>query len=413
MPLATPRSPLSPEATEVLAALPRAVGPRGALSRRRLLGGAALAAGGVLLGGCGTPGTRQAAGECVSEDRSAAERTVAFSNWPLYIDADEKRPGRRPTLDRFTAETGIAVTYTEDINDNDEFFGKLRPQLADCRPTDRDIITMSDWMVARLVRLGWLQKLDRAALPTVEQNLLPSLRQRSWDPTGEYAVPWQAGLAGIAWNAKVTKEVRTVGELLTRPDLKGRVTMLTELRDTMGLLLFDSGYDPADFTEAQFDAALERLAEAVASGQIRRFTGNDYASELAKGDIAACLAWSGDVLQLNLADRRVRFVAPAAGAILFSDNMVVPNGAAHRANAQRLMDYYYRPEVAAELAASVNYICPVQGAQEELRKRDAGLAAHPLIFPDAATLGRAREFMTLTEEQERAYSRKFQKVIGA
>jgi spermidine/putrescine transport system substrate-binding protein len=382
---------------------------RGALGGGTLLAGGGLAA----LAGCGTKGTKQTEASCTSQDNSASEQKLVFSNWPLYVDIDEKDKAKRPTLDAFTAKSGIQVSYTEDINDNNEFFGKIRNQLSACQSVDRDIIVLTDWMAARLVRLGWVQKLDINKVANVDANLLESLRGRSWDKQNEYAVPWQSGLTGIAYNGKVTKEVRSITELLTRADLKGKVTMLSEMRDTVGLLLLDQGNDPSNFTDAQYDAALEKLKAAVASGQIRRFTGNDYAQDLQKGDIAACVAWPGDVVQLNFEDEKVQFVAPDAGLMIWSDNMMVPNKATHLGNAEQLMDYYYDPTVAAKLAAYVNYICPVRGAQIEMEKIDPDLAANPLIFPDAATLGKTKVFMALSEEQEKTYEQKFQQVIGA
>lgn len=387
------------------------------LSRRGLLrgtlaAGAGLAAGGAL-SACGTKGSKQTEASCVSTDTSSTDKKLIFSNWPQYLDVDDKDESKHPTLDEFRTQTGIAVTYTEDINDNNEFFGKIQNQLAACQPTERDIIVLTDWMAGRVIRLGWMQKLDAAKIPNVQANLLPSLKGRSFDTTGGYAVPWQSGLAGLAYNGKVTKEVRTVDELLTRPDLKGKVTCLSEMRDTMGLILQSNGHDSTNFTPAQFDDALEKLKKAVAAGQIRRFTGNDYAPELAKGDIAACIGWSGDVIQLSSDDKRVQFVAPDAGVMLFSDNMLVPNKAAHLANAEQLMNYYYQPEVAAKLAAYVNYICPVVGAQEAAAKLDPELAKNPLVFPDAALLAKAKVFMALGEKQEKEYDQKFQRVIGA
>ncbi|GIG89410.1 polyamine ABC transporter substrate-binding protein [Plantactinospora endophytica] len=393
-------------------ALPRAL-PR--LPRRTLLrgvaGSAALLAT-AALAGCGTRGARQTEASCVSEDLSGTEKTLVFSNWPQYLDVAEDDGSRRPTLEAFQRRSGIQVSYTEDINDNNEFFGKIRNQLAACQPIGRDIIVLSDWMAARVIDLGWVQRLDAARLPNVARNLLPSLRGRSYDPENVLAIPWQSGLAGLAYNGRVTGEVRTVDELLTRPDLKGRVTALAEMRDTMGLLLQAGGHDPTNFTPAQFDEALEKLRRAVESGQIRRFTGNDYTAELARGDIAACVAWSGDVIQLAAEDERVRFVAPDSGAMLYSDNMLVPNRATHRANAEALIDHYYDPTVAAQLAAYVNYICPVQGAQAEMEKLDPELAGNPLIFPDPALLARSKVFMTLDEAREREYESKFQQVVG-
>ncbi|PWU57991.1 ABC transporter substrate-binding protein [Micromonospora sp. S4605] len=387
------------------------------LTRRGLLtgtlGSAALLAAGGTLAGCGTKGAQQTEAGCVSEDLSGTEKKLAFSNWPQYMDVDEKDESKRPTLDAFIAKSGIAVTYTEDVNDNNEFFGKVQNQLAACQATERDIMVLTDWMAARMIRLGWIQKLDRSKLPNVEANLLPSLRGRSFDKDNQLAIPWQSGLAGLAYNGKVTKEIRTVDELLTRPDLKGKVTALSEMRDTMGLLLQSNGHDPSNFTAAQFDDALNKLKKAVDSGQIRKFTGNDYAPDLAKGDIAACIGWSGDVIQLGFEDEKVKFVVPESGVMLWSDNMLVPNKATHKANAEQLINYYYDPAVAAQLAAYVNYICPVRGAQEEMEKIDPELAANPLIFPDDAMLAKSKVFMALDEKQEREYEGKFQQVIGA
>lgn len=211
----------------------------------------------------------------------------------------------------------------------------------------------------------------------------------------------------------MTKELRTVDELLTRPDLKGKVTALSEMRDTMGLLLQSNGHDPANFTAAQFDDAINKLKKAVDSGQIRRFTGNDYAPDLAKGDIAACIGWSGDAIQLGFDDDKIKFVVPESGVMIWSDNVVVPNRATHKGNAEQLVNYYYEPAVAARLAAFVNYICPVQGARAEMEKIDPALAANPLVFPDDAILAKSTVFMALDEKQEREYEGKFQQVIGA
>ncbi|GAA1878767.1 spermidine/putrescine ABC transporter substrate-binding protein [Asanoa iriomotensis] len=380
---------------------------------RGALASGALAVSGSALVACGTKGAAQTEDTCVSEDLSGTEKTLTVSNWPQYIDVDEKDESKRPSLIAFEQKSGIAVSYTEDINDNNEFFGKVQNQLTACQPTDRDVIVLTDWMTARMIRLGWFQKLDTAKMPNFQKNLLPSLKGRPFDKNTEYAVPWQSGLAGLAFNGNVAKEIRTVDELLTRPDLKGKVTALTEMRDTMGLILLSNGHDPSNFTKAQFDDAINKLQKAVDAGQIRRFTGNDYAPELAKGDIAACIGWSGDIIQLGLEDEKIQFVAPDAGVMLFSDNSSIPNKASHKANAEQFLDYYYDPAVAAELAAYVNYICPVAGAKEAMEKIDPDLAANPLIFPDDALLGKAKVFKALTEAEEREYESAFQKVIGA
>jgi spermidine/putrescine transport system substrate-binding protein len=408
-----PRPPLSPEAQAVL----NATGLSRRTLMRGLLAGGAFAATGGALAACGTKPAKKTEAEktaCRGTDASATEKKINFSNWPLYIDVDEKDDKKRPSLDAFTAKTGIAITYTEDINDNNEFFGKVRNQLQACQPIDRDIMVLTDWMASRVVGLGWVQPFDPAKTPNFTKNALATLRNRPWDKDMTHAAPWQSGLTGIAYNGKVAKELRTIDELLTRPDLKGKVAVLTEMRDTVGLVLLSMGKDPATVTDADFDAALEKIKKAVDSGQIRKFTGNDYKEDLAKGDLAACIAWSGDVIQLAAEEgSQVKFVTPDEGLMLWSDNMLIPAPATHKANVEQFINYYYDPEVAAQVAASVNYICPVQGAQEAMQKIDPDLATNPLIFPDAATLAKTHSFKALTEAEDKKYAGKFETVRGA
>ena len=406
-----PRPPLSPEAAAVLSAT--------GLSRRTLMrgvmaSGAFVATAGTLAA-CGTEPAKkkEEAKGCTATDVSATEKKLVFSNWPLYVDVDDNDEKKRPTLDAFTTKTGVAVTYQEDINDNNEFFGKVRNQLQACQSIDRDIMVLTDWMAAKLVGLGWVQKFDNAKTPNFTKNVLPSLRNRAWDKDMVYAAPWQSGLTGLAYNAKVAKEIGSIDDLLTRPDLKGKVAVLSEMRDTMGLLLLSMGKDPTNFTEADFDAALEKLKKANDAGQIRKFTGNDYKEDLAKGDIAACVAWSGDVIQLSAEDEQIKFVTPDHGLMLWSDNMLIPATGTHKANVEQLIDYYYDPKVAAELAAWVNYICPVAGAQDAMKDVDPELVENPLIFPDSATLSKVKGFKALSEEEDRKYQEKFESVAGA
>jgi spermidine/putrescine transport system substrate-binding protein len=371
-----------------------------------------------LLAACGTEGARQTPESCPSEDLSASEKVLSFSNWPEYIDqATTTVGGRRttvmPTLAGFEAATGIDVLYNTDVNDNAEFFAKVRDQLAACEPTGRDIIVLTDFVAARMVALGWLQKLDRARLPHVEANLIPRLRSPAWDPGREFSVPWQSGLTGLAYNAKYTGRVASVEELLTRPDLRGRISLTSEFNDTMGFLLRIVGADPRHFDDDDFDRALARLQEYVASGQIRRFTGNDYIRDLDAGNVVACTAWSGDILALQESNPDIEWVAPEEGMLLWADNMLVPNRATHKANAERLIDYYYRPDVGARLAASVRYICPVAGARNAMERIDARLADNPLIFPDAELLAGTFSLMTLPEGTRRRYEREFTRAMGA
>ncbi|GAA2386861.1 spermidine/putrescine ABC transporter substrate-binding protein [Dactylosporangium salmoneum] len=407
------RPPLSPEAQAVL----NVTGLSRRTLMRGLLAGGAFAATGGALAACGTKPAKKTESEkaaCVGADASATEKKVNFSNWPLYIDVDANDDKKHPSLDGFTAKTGIAVTYTEDINDNNEFFGKVRNQLQACQSIDRDVMVLTDWMASRVVGLGWVQPFDNAKTPNFTKNVLANLRNRPWDKDMTHAAPWQSGLTGIAYNGKVTKEVRTIDELLTRPDLKGKIAVLSEMRDTVGLVLLSMGKDPQTVSDADYDAALEKIKKAVSSGQIRKFTGNDYKEDLAKGDLAACIAWSGDVIQLAAEEgSQVKWVTPEEGLMLWSDNMMVPAPATHKANAEQLIDYFYDPTVAAQVAATVNYICPVQGAQEAMQKIDPDMASNPLIFPDAATLAKAHGFRALSEEEDKKYAAKYESVRGA
>ncbi|MEU9522124.1 spermidine/putrescine ABC transporter substrate-binding protein [Streptomyces sp. NPDC048224] len=391
---------------------------RAALTRRSLLRastGGALAAGGLgLLSGCGIPAAGKAEGGVSAEDHSKEEKQVRFSNWTEYMDVDES--GRRhPTLAAFTKRTGVKVTYTEDINDNSEFFGKIQPQLAAGQETGRDIIVLTDWLAARLIRLGWVQKLDPANLPHAFANLSSQFRTPDWDPGRAYSYPWQGISTVIAYNKKALDgiEVGTVSDLLDNPKLKGRVGFLTEMRDTMGMTLLDMGKDPARFTDDDYDAAIARLQKGVDRGQIRRFTGNDYTSDLSKGDFAACLAWAGDVVQLKADNPDIDFVIPDSGYVTSSDNMLIPNRARHKTNAERLIDYYYEPGPAAELAAYINFVCPVDGVKDDLAKIDEDAANNPLIIPDKAMQAKSRSFRSLSAKEETAYEEKFAKLTGA
>ena len=383
-------------------------------SRRSFLRGASVGALALgvpgLLSACGTESQVQSASSCKSTDLSSSQKRLVFSNWPEYIDVKGKS---MPTLEAFEKQSGIDVTYNTDINDNNEFFGKVKDQLGSCQPIGRDIITLTDWMAARMIALGWIQKLDHANLSNVDANLSAGLKAPSWDKNRDYSVPWQSGLTGIAYNAKYTGEVSTFEELVTRPDLKGKISLLSEMNDTMLFMLLMDGADPGDFSQAEWDKAISRLEDVVGSGQVRRFTGNDYIRDLNAGNVVACEAWSGDVIAMQFDNPDIKWVLPEEGLALWSDNMMVPVKADHKTNAEKLMNYYYEPEVAATLSAWVNYICPVDGAQEAMKKIDPSLADNPLIFPDAEFLSNAHGFQALDEKTRQRYEKDFTRVIGA
>ncbi|MEU9924095.1 spermidine/putrescine ABC transporter substrate-binding protein [Streptomyces griseoluteus] len=391
---------------------------RAALTRRSLLrasAGGVLTAGGLgALSACGIPAAGRTPGGTSADDRSAREKTVNFSNWTEYIDVDDSGK-RHPTLAAFRRKTGITVRYTEDINDNNEFFGKIKPQLAAGQETGRDLIVLTDWLAARLIRLGWVQKLDPANLPHAYANLSPQFRTPDWDPGRAYSYPWQGISTVIAYNKKALDgiEVRSVSDLLDNPRLKGRVGFLSEMRDSVGMTLLDMGKDPADFTDDDYDAAIARLQKAVDKGQIRRFTGNDYTADLAKGDFAACVAWAGDVVQLKADSPDVDFVIPDSGYVTSTDNMLIPNKARHKTNAERLIDFFYEPDQAAALAAYINYVTPVDNVKPWLAKIDRDAADNPLIVPDKAMQAKSHAFRSLSQKEETAYEEMFAKLTGA
>jgi spermidine/putrescine transport system substrate-binding protein len=385
-----------------------------AVDRRTVLkgvGGVAVAGGlsGLLLTRFDTPGRQQDPGECFAEDESATDKRLVVSNWPEYIDEDDG--DYVSTLTQFERETGIEVRYTADVNDNDEFFAKVQNQLGSCSSSQRDLFALTDWMAARMIQVGWIQKLDAAKVPNLHANILDSLASPEWDPKREYSAPWQSGLTGIAYNKSAVGEIKSFGELLTRKDLRGRISLLTELNDTMGFLLLIAGADPENFSDDEWQDAIDTLRKADSDGQVRSFTGNSYVQDLAAGNIVACEAWSGDIA--NAGDENLVWVPPEEGIMIWADNMMVPNLATHQDNAEAWIDYYYRPEVAAKLAAYNGYICPVKGAQEAMEDVDPEQVDNDLIFPSDETLAKTKRFMALDEAKRRDYQRDFADVTSS
>ncbi|MEJ8653117.1 spermidine/putrescine ABC transporter substrate-binding protein [Streptomyces sp. MS1.AVA.3] len=389
------------------------------LSRRALLrgmGGMGVTGALAAMTGCGVPPAYVKEADRRSADRSARDRKIVFANWPLYIDVDGHHKQRRPTLDAFERRTGISVTYTEEINDNDEFFGKISPALMNHQSTGRDLIVISDWMCARFVRLGWVQKMDRAAQPHVAENLDPLLRTPHFDPGRLHSVPWQSGITGIAYNRKkLGREIKHTSDLW-KDDLRGRVTLLSGLDESFALLMQGDGVDITRWTADDFHRMTDRIRGLVSKGHIRRFTGNDYIKDLDSGDVLAAQAYSGDVIQLQADNPDIEFVVPQEGAELWAESLLVPNLAEHKRSAERLIDYYYRPEVAAELAAWVNYVCPVPAAREVLAsskdKERAALAEDPLIFPDDAMRKRLAIARDITSKERTEFAKEWNGIVG-
>ena len=419
-------------------AIARAFHPRRRLSRRGFLresGRGALIAGSALslpsiLAACGispsSSATPSAAPTAVGGEPAG---TLVFANWPLYIDTTNddvevaEEPGQRQsaTLEQFTEATGIEVDYVEAIQDNQEFFGTIQPALEAGQSTEWDLIVPTDWMVGNMIRLGYLERIDVAtSVPNFVANAGDKYKNPTFDPDNQHSVPWQSGVTGIAYNPALTgRDITGFADLLD-PEFEGRIGMFSEVRDTMSLALLHNGVEPAEATEEDVRAANDLLKEQAPL--VRGYYGNEYAQELADGNLALTMAWSGDVFQLQFDNPDLQFIVPEAGGILLVDNMVIPKGAEHPADALAMMDFVYDPEIAAQITEYVNYICPVPAAQDIIRQHaeEAGpgedrdyllaVADSPLVFPTEEMLANLHSYKVLDEDEERLWNELFQEV---
>jgi len=386
------KQPLSQEARSIL---------QSKVSRRSVLAGAGAVAGAGALASCGFGGG------------SDSSNAVRWGNWPLYLDVDDS--GKKyPTLEAFTKETGIDVKYFEDYNDNDEFFGKVQAQLKLGKDIGYDLVCPTDWMSARWIRLGYTQKFDAANIPNAS-NILDTLASPSFDPKREQSLTWQGIMGGFGWNTeKNPKGVRTLDDLFS-PGNKGKIVVLSEMRDTVGIILRSQGVSLQTVTEDQFMNAVDFLAKKIADGWIRGVKGNEYAEDLTSGDATAVIGWSGDMFILKSENEgKFDFAIPESGGTISGDNMMIPSTvtAEAKASAEKLINYYYEPSVAAEVAAYVNYVCPVKGAQAEMEKIDPDLAKSEFIFPSAKTMANLSVFRSLTPTEETTWTEAFQKAAG-
>ncbi len=372
------------------------------ISRRAVLAGA---------GGLGAVGLLAACGG--GGDDAAGAGSVRWGNWPLYLDFDEDSK-TYPTLEKFKTQTGIDAQYFEDYNDNDEFFGKVQAQLKLGEDIGYDLVSPTDWMAARWIRLGYTQKYDLTNIPN-HVNILDSLKSPSYDPMRESTLTWQGIMAGFGWNTeKNPKGVRTIEDLFS-PQNKGKIVVLSEMRDTIGVILLSQGIDITKVTEDQYMNAVDFMAKKIADGWIRGVKGNEYAEDLTSGDATAVIGWSGDMFILASENEgKFDFAIPESGGTISGDNLVIPSTASPegKANAEKLINYYYDPVVAAEVAAYVNYVCPVKGAQAEMEKIAPELATSEYIFPTQVTSSRLSVFRSLTPDEETKWAEAFQQAQG-
>ena len=403
------------------------------ITRRTMLQGSALAGVSAFLAACGTTAQSSApsAAATVAPSASAgAEATPAgpteqptpsdvlnFANWPLYIDQDESTPPKSPTLEQFTAKYGTKVNYVEAVNDNESFFGTIQPPLQAGQDSGWDLIVLTDWMASRVIRLGWVEKIDTANTPAFVANVADVYKGVPWDPDTNLRAPWQSGMTGLGFDESVTGALTSLASLWTDDARwKGRVWMLSEMRDTVGLTLLKLGLRPEDVTEADATTAFAEITKAVDAGIVRSFLGNDYKESLVKGDLVLGTAWSGDIIQAQLEKDSLRFAIPDEGGMLWTDNMLIPKGAQHKYTAELMIDWVYDPTIAAQIAAYVQYVSPVKGAKEAIAASSdpevAALAQNPLMFPDDATLAKVHIFKALSEAEETSFNDQFSTVIG-
>jgi spermidine/putrescine transport system substrate-binding protein len=387
---------LSPEARAII---------NSQVTRRGLIAGTGAVGAAGLLAACGSGGSDSAGGGDAS--------TVRWGNWPLYLDYDEDTK-KYPTLEAFSAASGIAAKYFEDYNDNDEFYGKVQAQLKLNEDIGYDVVTPTDWMAARWIRLGYAQKFDLDNIPN-RVNILDSLSSPSFDPNRESSLTWQGIMGGFGWNTKTNpKGIRTIDDLFA-PQNKGKIVVLSEMRDTIGIILLSQGVDLQSVTEDQFMNAVDFMEGKISDGWIRGVKGNEYAEDLTSGDATAVIGWSGDMFILASENEgKFDFAIPESGGTISGDNFIIPTpvGADAKANAEKLINYYYDPAVAAEVAAYVNYVCPVKGAQAEMEKIAPELASSSYIFPDDAMSAKLNVFRSLTPAEESSWAEAFQQAQG-
>jgi spermidine/putrescine transport system substrate-binding protein len=397
------------------------------LSRRDFLRRAGAGAAAVALGGVAA-----ACGERIERERAPSFRDppsgiLNFANWPLYIDSVRHEDGTRssPTLTTFTAKTGIRVNYREVIQESDWFYQRIEPYLAAGRPTGWDLMVITNGVtLTQLKENGYLVELPADLRPNFDAHAGDFVRNPPYDPGNRYTMAWQSGITGIAYDPEATGGPIDSLQALFDPAYRGRVGMFGEIVDMPNLAILATGVAPEISTEEDWRRAAELLIEQRDSGILRDYYQQTYIAALRRGDVAITMAWSGDIFAAKLLGKipeRIRFVIPVEGALLWTDNMCIPKGAAHLADAITFMDYVYQPRVAAQIAAFVNYITPVPEARQVLERMAAAeedpeeaerlrqVASSELVFPtDTSNLHTYRELPT--EEEIRVWDEIFRPV---
>lgn len=395
------------------------------MSRRDLLRSAGVGAGalslGAILAACGgtsSGGSGGGSGSSGIDWTAAPHGTLKFANWPLYIDK-KKVNGQvtYPSLQQFTADTNIQVTYREAINSNPEFFGKIQPQLAAHQSTGWDLMVITNGdTLNQLLRLKYLVPLPKDKRPNFDANASDAVTDPSYDPGNEFTMAWQSGLTGIGWDPAQVAALRPSNPTITSvmdlfdPAFKGKVGMFGDNADLPNLVMVGMGIDPTTSTPDDWKAAADLLQKQKDNGIVRQFFTQNYTNALQNGDVAITMAWSGDIFQLNLEGDAsgIQFTIPKEGVVIWTDNMCIPVGAENPVDAITYMDYVYQPKIQAEIEAYVNYICPVPSAAKDI---DPSLAHSKLIFPTATDLAKAYTYYVFkTPDEQNEWNGLFQPI---
>ena len=394
------------------------------LSRRRFLAAGALAGISAFLAACGaavspsptagpTPTPSGGPNVTPTPPRATPSAELNWANWCCYMDVDPNDPTKWKTLEDFQAAYGTKVNYQEIIEGNDDFFGTIKDPLQAGLDPGWDVVVLTDWMAARLIRLGWVEEFDQANMPNFVANVRESYKGLDWDPDMRFHAPWQSGMTGIGYDPEVTGPITSLKAFFTPdPRWKGRVEFLTEMRDAVGLTMLALGLDPGKPTREGCDQAVAAMLQARADGIVRDVKGNSYVEDLKLGDAVLVMAWSGDIVQTKLDRPSLEYVTPDEGAMFWTDNCLIPKGAAHKGTAELMIDWCYVPEHAAQIEAGISYVTPVEGVQEIFQATAPELASDPLRFPPADQAARLIPFGILSEEDAGYFDEQFAKVIG-
>ena len=380
-------------------------------SRRRFIGGGAAAAAAMVLGpsflaACGSD-TKSASdgstGAAPADDGSKATGKLRISNWPLYM-ADG-------FVAAFQTATGLVVDYKEDFNDNEEWFAKNKEPLSRRQDIGADLVVPTQFMAARLNGLGWLNPINDARW-TNKKNMRPDLLKSKADEGRKFSAPYMSGMVGLAYNRAATgRDITSVADMWD-PALKGKVSLLSDTQDGLGMFMMSQGNSPENPSIETVQKAVDVIKEQKAKGQIRRFTGNDYADDLAAGNIVVAQAYSGDVVQLQKDNPDLRFVVPDSGSTTFLDTMVIPYTTQNQKAAEEWINFVYDRANYAKLIAFTRYVPVLSDMTDELTKIDPELAKNPLINPPKETLDKLKTWPTLTDEQTQAFNKAYAAVTG-